>query len=46
MTFISTLMQKQEFKGISYLDDQTYELQRLFYYVTKEGVVLSKRVKE
>lgn len=44
MTFISTLMQKQEFKGISYLDDQTYELQRLFYYVTKEGVVLSKRV--
>lgn len=44
MTFISTLMKKQEFKGISYLDDSTYELQRLFYYVTKEGVVLSKRV--
>ena len=44
VTFTSTLMKKQEFKGIHYLEDPTYELQRLFYYVTKEGVVLSKRV--
>lgn len=44
LTFTSTLMKSQGFEGIRYLDDQAYELSRLFYYVTKEGVVLSKRV--
>lgn len=44
MTFASTLMKNQDFKGISYLEEETYTLSRLFYYVTKEGVVLSKRV--
>ena len=29
---------------ISYLEEEAYTLSRLFYYVTKEGVVLSKRV--
>lgn len=44
VTFVSTLMKNQNFDGISYLEDETYQLSRLFYYVTKEGVVLSKRV--
>ncbi|CUN97887.1 CysJI operon transcriptional activator [Turicibacter sanguinis] len=44
MTFASTLMKHQDFKGISYLEEEAYTLSRLFYYVTKEGVVLSKRV--
>ena len=37
-------MKHQDFKGISYLEEEAYTLSRLFYYVTKEGVVLSKRV--
>ncbi|MDE5978214.1 MAG: LysR family transcriptional regulator [Turicibacter sp.] len=44
ITFVSTLMKYQEFSGINYLDDESYMLSRLFYYVTRDGVVLSKRV--
>ena len=44
VTFTSTLMKKQKFEGIEYLEDEGYQLSRLFYYVTKDGVVLSKRV--
>lgn len=44
LTFTSTLMKSQGFEGVCYLDEPAYELSRLFYYVTKEGVVLSKRV--
>ncbi len=44
MTFMSTLMKNQDFQGISYLEEKGYALNRLFYYVTKDGIVLSKRV--
>ena len=44
VTFISSLMKEQNFEGIKYLDDEVYQLSRLFYYVVKDGVVLSKRV--
>lgn len=44
MTFASILMKHQDFKGISYLEEEAYTLSRLFYYGTKEGVILSKRV--
>lgn len=44
VTFTSDLMKKQRFQGICFLEEQTYELSRLFYYVTKQGIILSKRV--
>lgn len=44
VTFTSALMKKQSFQGICFLEEQAYELSRLFYYVTKQGIILSKRV--
>lgn len=44
VTFTSALMKKQGFQGVHFLEEPSYELSRLFYYVTKEGIILSKRV--
>lgn len=44
VTFISNLMKQQNFDGIKYWDNESYQSSRLFYYVIKDGIVLSKRI--